>query len=125
MFFIKNCQFMKKRCNFAGAKRNNKQKVLIMAIDDVTLRKGYWYILQNPKGYLSELDEIDDCLADYFAGAGIIAYGINARAELRYQVTPDGERIAKVDYTSLTLKLFREKNDKFKVASVTSELLLY
>lgn len=81
-----------------------------MAIDDVTLRKGYWYILRHSKGYLAELDKIDPNIADYFAGAGIIAFGINSEAELRYKVTPDGERIAKVDYTSLTLKLFREKN---------------
>lgn len=82
-----------------------------MTIDDITLRKGYWYILRNPRGYLSELDKIDTNLADYFAGAGIIAFGINSEAELRYKVTPDGERIASVDYTSLTLKLFREKNN--------------
>ena len=82
-----------------------------MAIDDVTLRKGYWYILRHSKGYLAELDKIDPNIADYFAGAGIIAFGINSEAELRYKVTPDGERIASVDYTSLTLKLFREKNN--------------
>lgn len=83
-------------------------------IDDETLRKGYWYVLRNPQGYLTDLDVINDSLADYFASAGIIAYGVTSRAELRYTLTPEGERIAKVDYTSLTLKLYRERNNRAK-----------
>lgn len=77
-------------------------------IDDTTLRNNYWYILRNPKGYLSELD---DTIADYFEDTGIITIGINSNAELRYKLTLDGKQIAAVDYMSLTLKLFREKNN--------------
>ena len=71
-----------------------------MNITDEKLREGYWYILRNPKGYLMDLDKIDEN----------IAYGITSRADLRYRVTDDGLRIARVDYTALTMKLFREKN---------------
>lgn len=81
-----------------------------MNITDEKLREGYWYILRNPKGYLMDLDKIDENIADFFASAGIIAYGITSRADLRYRVTDDGLRIARVDYTALTMKLFRKKN---------------
>ena len=101
-----------------------KRDKRIMTIDDGTLRKGYLYILRHPIGYLSELDEIDNRLASYFASAGIIAYGITSRAKLRYKVTPDGERIARVDYTSLTLKLFREKNNSTQNALVRGDVFV-
>lgn len=98
-----------------------RRRKCLMTIDDGTLREGYKYILSHPIGYLSELDEIDGRLASYFAGAGIIAYGITSRAKLRYKVTPDGERIARVDYTSLTLKMFREKNSSIQNALVRGD----
>lgn len=115
IFFSKTALCKEKRRTFVAIFFERKL-AMSTTIDDVTLRRGYWYILRNPKGYLSELDRISDCLADYFANAGIIAYGVTSRAELRYTVTPEGERIAKVDYTSLTLKLFREKNSHTKAA---------
>lgn len=95
----------------------------ISTIDDKTLCKGYGYILRHTKGYLSDLDKIDENLADYFAFAGIIACGVNSHAELRYKVTPDGERIAKVDFTSLILKLFREESSRVNIASIMSDFL--
>ena len=88
------------------------------ALDDVSLRRGYWYILRHPNGYLSDLDKIADNLADYLEQANVIATGINSHAQECYKlIIPDGERIAKVDYTSLTLKLFREKNKRKKKTS--------
>ena len=88
------------------------------ALDDVSLRRGYWYILRHPNGYLSDLDKIADNLADYLEQSNVIATGINSHAQECYKlIIPDGERIAKVDYTSLTLKLFREKNKRKKKTS--------
>ena len=90
---------------------------MMTIIDDVTLRKGYWHILREPVGYLTDLDEIDENLADYFASVGVIAYGINSHAQLRYKVTPDGERIARIEFTSLSLKLFRESKNHTQTTS--------
>ena len=50
-----------------------------MTIDDETLRKGYWYIIHNPRGFVEGLDRIDERLAGYFANAGIISFGTKKR----------------------------------------------
>jgi len=82
-------------------------------IPDEILRKAYWHVLANPHGYWSDLDQIGEGIRDYLEKENVIACGfINAKAQLRYKlIVGNGERIAKVQYTSLTLKLYREKNN--------------
>lgn len=81
-----------------------------MTNEERTKMTGYEYILAHPNGSLSELDEIDSHLADYFASAGIIAFGINSRANRRYQVTPVGKKIAEIELISLKLKMLKERH---------------
>lgn len=93
---------------------------MIHNVGDTTLLKGYKYILENPCGYLIELDNIDENLADYFATAGIIAFGINSHAEMRYKLTAEGERIAKLEIISLNWKLnFRDSFYKNKITPIS------
>lgn len=83
-----------------------------MNISDEKLREGYWYVLHNPYGYLSVLDKIDQNLADNFARVGIIAYGMNSHAGLRYQLTDDGRELAEIAYKTLTANLVRKYLDQ-------------
>lgn len=80
-----------------------------MAIDDETLRKGYWYIIRNPRGFVEGLDGIDERLAGYFASAGIISFGMNASAQIRFKVTEDGMKLAELGYRMITSKMVREE----------------
>lgn len=68
-------------------------------------------MLHNPYGYLSDLDEIDPNLVDNFARVGIIAYGMNSHAGLRYQLTDDGRELAQIGYDTLTANLVRRHLD--------------
>ena len=87
-------------------------------IPDATLRKAYWYVLLHPKGYWSELDQIDVEVKDHLEKENVIACGyINSCGDLRYKLTSDGEKVAKIQYTSLTLKLFRERNKYAKLSA--------
>jgi len=83
----------------------------MMNLTDEKLREGYWYVLQNPYGFLSDLDEIHPQLADNFARVGIIAYGMNSHAGLRYQLTDDGRELAEIAYNTLTANLVRKYLD--------------
>lgn len=83
-----------------------------MIISDEKLRAGYWYVLQNPYGYLSDLDDIHPDLADNFARVGIIAYGMNSHAGLRYQLTDDGRELAEIAYKTITANLVRKYLDQ-------------
>ena len=49
-------------------------------IPDEKLLKGYWYILENPTGYLSDLADIHPSLSDYFATTNIICSDENIEA---------------------------------------------
>ena len=80
-------------------------------ISDEKLREGYWYVLHHPYGYLSDLDKIHPDLADHFARVGIIAYGMNSHAGLRYQLTDDGRELAQIGYDTLTANLVRRHLD--------------
>jgi len=80
-----------------------------MTIDDETLRKGYWYIMHNPRGFVEGLDRIDERLAGYFAKVGIISFGMNSLAQIRYRVTADGAELAELGYRMITSKMVREK----------------
>ncbi|MBO6023391.1 MAG: hypothetical protein J6P83_00870 [Bacteroidales bacterium] len=80
-------------------------------LTDEKLREGYWYVLQNPYGFLSELDNIHPDLADNFASVGIIAYGMNSHAGLRYQLTDDGRELAEISYDTITANLIRKYLD--------------
>lgn len=82
-----------------------------MNITDEKLREGYWYVLQNPCGFLSDLDKIHSDLADNFARVGIIAYGMNSHAGLRYQLTDDGRELAEIAYNTITANLVRKYLD--------------
>lgn len=80
-------------------------------LTDEKLREGYWYVLQNPYGFLAELDKIHPDLADNFASVGIIAYGMNSHAGLRYQLTDDGRELAEIAYNTITANLIRKYLD--------------
>ena len=80
-----------------------------MTIDDETLREGYWYIMHNPRGFVEGLDRIDERLAGYFASAGIISFGMNSSAQIRYRVTSGGAELAELGYRMITSKMVREK----------------
>ena len=83
-----------------------------MVIDDEKLREGYWHVLMNPYGYLSELDKIHPGLADNFARVGVIVYGMNSHAGLRYRLTDDGRELAEIAYKTITANLVRKYLDR-------------
>lgn len=83
-----------------------------MNISDEKLREGYWYVIHNPYGFLSDLDKIDRNLADNFARVGVIAYGMNSHAGLRYQLTDDGRELAEIAYKTITANLVRKYLDQ-------------
>lgn len=77
-------------------------------ISDEKLRVGYWQILTNTVGYVSNLEKICNGLAKYFSSIGLICYGINDKGDTRYTTTTDGVDLAKVMYSSLTEKLIND-----------------
>ena len=82
-----------------------------MNLPDEKLREGYWYVLQNPCDFLSKLDAIHPELAENFAKVGIIAYGMNSHAGLRYKLTDDGRELAEIAYNTITANLVRKYLD--------------
>lgn len=90
-----------------------------MVTDDETLRRGYWYIMHNPRGFVEGLDGIDERLAGFFANSGIISFGINSQAQIRYKVTAAGEELAELGYRMITSKMVRDKLAETKESSAT------
>ena len=89
-----------------------------MNITDEKLREGYWYVLQNPCGFLSDLDKIHPDLADNLARVGIIGCGMNSHAEPRYHLTDDGQEHAEVAYNTITAIIIRKYLDYPELFSV-------
>ncbi len=58
------------------------------------------------------MDKIDRNLADNFARVGVIAYGMNSHAGLRYQLTDDGRELAEIAYKTITANLVRKYLDQ-------------
>ena len=85
-------------------------------IPDENLLKGYWYILQNPNGYVSDLADIHPGLSDYFATTNIISnMGIDSLSRPRYHLTDLGRELAKEAYLALASNLANEDvNSLFK-----------
>ena len=78
-------------------------------IPDEKLLKGYWYILENPTGYLSDLADIHPGLSDYFATTNTIcSMGIDSLSRPRYHLTDLGRELAKEAYLALASNLANE-----------------
>ena len=81
-------------------------------IPDEKLREGYWYVLQNPTGYLSDLEKIHPDLGDHFIQTNIIGEGMNSIGETRYHLTDFGKESIGIYYDTLTSNLIRKKLDE-------------
>jgi hypothetical protein len=81
-------------------------------IPDEKLLKGYWYILENPTGYVSDLADIHPDLNDHFATTNIIcSIGIDSLSRPRYHLTDLGRELAKEAYLALASNLANEDVD--------------
>ena len=81
-------------------------------IPDEKLREGYWYVLQNPTGYLSDLEKIHPDLSDHFIQTNIIGEGMNSIGEPRYHLTDFGREAADIYERTITANLIRKKLDE-------------
>ena len=86
----------------------------MIQIPEDKLREAYWYLMHNKYGYQEDLDKIHPMMSLYLIEEGTIGEGMNSRAQLRYHVTELGEKIARVQYYSITRKLVHEKLNEEK-----------
>ena len=77
----------------------------MIQIPEDKLREAYWYLMHNKYGYQEDLDKIHPMMSLYLIEEGTIGEGMNSRAQLRYHVTENDEKIARVQYYSITRKL--------------------
>lgn len=80
----------------------------MIQIPEDKLREAYWYLMHNKYGYQEDLDKIHPMMSLYLIEEGTIGEGINSRAELRYHVTELGEDIARIQYTAITIRMFKK-----------------
>ena len=79
-------------------------------IPEEKLLEVYEHLMHHKYGYLEDLNKIYPGLAQYLIKEGTIGQGVNAKLQLRYHVTSQGEKIARIQYTALTLKTLEYGN---------------
>lgn len=78
----------------------------MIRIPEDKLREAYWYLMHNKYGYQEDLDKIHPMMSLYLIEEGTIGEGINSKAQLRYHVTELGEDIARIQYVTITRRMF-------------------
>ena len=86
----------------------------MIQIPEDKLREAYWYLMHNKYGYQDDLDKIHPMMSLYLIEEGVIGEGMNSRAEFRYHVTELGEKIARMQYYTITKRMVHERLEQMK-----------